>query len=178
METLRQYAFLAQRLDERLTAWIDSAEIDDAARARSLRLDVLPVVRRRRQEILTQLTIVMQGYAALRIVEDDNAEVIRSVASTISTTTAALRTAVMVAGAAASHRMALERLGAARLAASTMNDHAAALEAGVTGPEGRVAALREAWGEVYAALDRVDAQKAQVLRTISEADRALTRPKP
>jgi hypothetical protein len=38
--------------------------------------------------------------------------------------------------------------------------------------------LREAWSEVYAALDRVDAQKAQVLRTISEADRALTRPKP
>jgi uncharacterized protein YaaN involved in tellurite resistance len=177
METLRQYAFLAQRLDERLTAWIDAAEAGDPARARALHLDVLPVVRRRRQEILTQLTIVMQGYAALRIVEDDNAEVIRSVASTISTTTAALRTAVMVAGAAASHRMALEQLGAARLAASTMNDHAAALEAGVTGPAGRVAALREAWAEVYAALDRVDAQKAQVLRTISEADRALTRPK-
>ena len=180
METLRQYAFLAARLDDRLTAWIDEAEADAdaAARARSLRLDVLPVVKRRRQEILTQLTIVMQGYAALRIVEDDNAEVIRSVASTISTTTAALRTAVMVAGAAASHRMALEQLGAARLAASTLNDHAAALEAGVSGPEGRVAVLREAWGEVYAALDRVDAQKAQVLRTISEADRALTRPKP
>jgi uncharacterized protein YaaN involved in tellurite resistance len=178
METLRQYAFLAARLDDRLTAWIDEAEADAAARARSLRLDVLPVVKRRRQEILTQLTIVMQGYAALRIVEDDNAEVIRSVASTISTTTAALRTAVMVAGAAASHRMALEQLGAARLAASTLNDHAAALEAGVSGPEGRVAVLREAWREVYAALDRVDAQKAQVLRTISEADRALTRPKP
>lgn len=188
METLRQYAFLAARLDDRLTARIDEAEADGeadadaaadaAARARSLRLDVLPVVKRRRQEILTQLTIVMQGYAALRIVEDDNAEVIRSVASTISTTTAALRTAVMVAGAAASHRMALEQLGAARLAASTLNDHAAALEAGVSGPEGRVAVLREAWNEVYAALDRVEAQKAQVLRTISEADRALTRPKP
>src|ERR1035437_6809752 len=178
METLRQYAFLAARLDDRLTAWIDEAEANAAARARSLRLDVLPVVKRRRQEILTQLTIVMQGYAALRIVEDDNAEVIRSVASTISTTTAALRTAVMVAGSAASHRMALEQLGAARLAASAMTDHVAALEAGVSGPEGRVAMLREAWGEVYAALDRVDTQKAQVLRTISEADRELTKPRP
>jgi len=29
-------------------------------------------VRRRRREILTQLSIVMQGYAALRIVEDEN----------------------------------------------------------------------------------------------------------
>jgi hypothetical protein len=59
-----------------------------------------------------------------------------------------------------------------------MSDQAAALEAGVSGPGGRVAMLREAWAEVYAALDRVDAQKAQVIRTISEADRELTRPKP
>ena len=78
---------------------------------------------------------------------------------------------------AASHRLALEQLDAARLAASALSGHAAALEAGVTGPEGRVAMLREAWGEVYAALDRVDAQKAQALRAIAQADRELTRPK-
>lgn len=182
METLRQYAFLAGRLDEELTARIAGAGEGRAAaltleRVNALRLDVLPIVRRRRREILTQLSIVMQGYAALRIVEDDNAEVIRAVASTITTTTAALRTAVMVANAAASHRLALEQLDAARLAASALSGHAAALEAGVTGPEGRVAMLREAWGEVYAALDRVDAQKAQALRAIAQADRELTRPK-
>ena len=175
---MRQYAFLAGRLDEELSARIDELAARDAARAESLRLDMLPVVRRRRQEVLTQLAIVMQGYAALRIVEDNNDEVIRAVASAIATTTAALRTAVMVAGAAASQRVALGQLEAARLAASTMADQAAALEAGVSGSEGRVAMLRQAWAEVNAALDRVDAQKAQVLRTISEADRELTRPKP
>lgn len=178
METLRQYAFLAARLDEQLATRIGAATGPHEARVEALRLDVLPVVRQRRQEILTQLAIVMQGYAALRIVEDNNAEVIRAVASAIATTTAALRTAVMVAGAAASQRAVLEQLEAARLAASTMTDHAAALEARVSGPLGRVAMLRQAWGEVYAALDRVDAQKAQVLRTISDADRELTRPKP
>jgi uncharacterized protein YaaN involved in tellurite resistance len=175
METLRQYAFLAGRLDDQLAARIEQMA---GASAEALRMDVLPVVRRRHQEILTQLAIVMQGYAALRIVEDNNAEVIRAVASAVTTTTTALRTAVMVAGAAASRRVVLEQLEAARLAAGTMADHAAALEAGVSGPGGRVAMLRDAWSEVYAALDRVDAQKAQVLRTISEADRELTRPKP
>jgi uncharacterized protein YaaN involved in tellurite resistance len=174
METLRQYAFLAGRLDEDLEARIDAVAAEAPERANSLRLEVLPVVRRRHQEILTQLAIVMQGYAALRIVEDNNAEVIRAIASAISTTTAALRTAVMVAGAAASQRIALGHLEAARRAASTMSEHAAALEAGVSGPQGRVAMLQEAWAEVYAALDRVDAQKAQVLRTISDADRELT----
>jgi uncharacterized protein YaaN involved in tellurite resistance len=178
METLRQYAFLAGRLNERLAARIEETAGTDAARAETLRLDVLPVVRRRHQEILTQLAVMIQGYAALRIVEDNNAEVIRAVTSAITTTTAALRTAVMVAGAAASRRIVLEQLEAARQAAGAMADQAAALEAGVAGPEGRVAMLREAWREVYAALDRVDAQKAQVLRTISEADRELTRPKP
>lgn len=178
METLRQYAFLAGRMDDELAVRIDAMAGTDPNRANALRLDVLPVVRRRRQAILTQLAIVMQGYAALRIVEDNNAEVIRAVASAISTTAAALRTAVMVASAAASQRSVLEQLEAARLAASTMSDQAAALEAGVSGPGGRVDMLRQAWTEVYAALDRVDAQKAQVLRTISAADRELTRPKP
>ena len=178
METLRQYAYLAGRLDAELADRIDEIASTAADRAEALKLEVLPVVRRRHQEILIQLAIVMQGYAALRIVEDNNAEVIRAVASAISTTTAALRTAVMVAGAAASQRIALGQLEAARQAASSMSDQAAALEAGVSGPGGRVAMLREAWAEVYAALDRVDAQKAQVIRTISDADRELTRPKP
>ena len=178
METLRQYAFLAGRMDDELAVRIDALAGVDPDRANALRLDVLPVVRRRRQAILTQLAIVMQGYAALRIVEENNAEVIRAVASAISTTSAALRTAMMVASAAASQRSVLEQLEAARLAARTMSDHAAALEAGVSGPGGRVEMLRDAWGQVYAALDRVDAQKAQVLRTISEADRELTRSKP
>jgi uncharacterized protein YaaN involved in tellurite resistance len=177
METLRQYAYLAARLDDVLTSRIETMSVVEGDRAEALRLDVLPVVKRRRQEILTQLAIVMQGFAALEIVELNNAEVIRAVASAISTTTSALRTAVMVAGAAASQRMALQQLEAARIAASTMADYSAALEAGISGPGGRVATLRNAWSEVYAALDRVDAQKAEVLKTISQADRELTRPK-
>lgn len=178
IETLRQYAHLAERIDQLLTARIEAMAEPEPARAHALRVDVLAVVRRRRQEILTHLAITTQGFAALRIVEENNAEVIRAVASAISTTTAAMRTAVLTAQAAASQRMTLGHLQAARLAARTMADQAAALEAGVTGPARGAAVLEEAWGEVYAALDRVDAQKAQVVRTIAQADRELTRPKP
>lgn len=177
METLRQYAFLAGRLDDELTARIGRIAETEPARAEALRSDVLTVVKRRRGEILTQLAIATQGYTALRVVEDNNAEVIDAVASAVSTTAAALNTAVMVAQAAASQRMALEHLAAARLAASTMAENAAALEAGVAGAGGRVAVLKGAWDEVRAALDRVDAQKALVLQTISAADRELTRPR-
>ena len=177
METLRQYAYLAGCIDEKLATRIDAVASGDPSRAESLRLDLLPVVRRRRQEILTQLAVVTQGYLALRIVEESNAEVIRAVASAITTTTAALRTAALVAGAAASQRAALEELESARFAARTLADQAAALEAGASGPGGQVEMLRGAWAEVQAALDRVDAQRARVIRTIASADRELTRPK-
>ena len=178
IETLRQYAYLTERIDQLLSARIEAMVELEPARANGLKVDVLAVVRRRRQEILTQLAITTQGFAALRIVEDNNAEVIRAVASAISTTTAAMRTAVMTAQAAASQRIALGHLQAARLAASTMADQAAALEAGTTGPAEKAEVLKQAWKEVHAALDRVDAQKAQVVRTIAQADRELTRPKP
>ena len=178
MEALRRYALLAERIDDPLAARIGELAATDPARADALRIDLLAVVRRRHQEILTQQAIATQGLAALRIVQENNADVIRAVASAVTTTTAAMRTAVMTAQAAASQRIALEHLVAAQRATTTMANHAAALEAGTAGPGGGVTQLREAWGQVYAALDRVDAQKARALRTIAEADRELTRPKP
>jgi uncharacterized protein YaaN involved in tellurite resistance len=177
METLRQYAFLAERLDDEMTERLTRIAEADPPRADVLRVDVLTVVKRRRSEILTQLAIATQGYAALRVVEDNNAEVIDALAMAVSTTAAALHTAVIVAQAAASQRMVLENLEAARRAAATMAEHVSALEEGPAGPAGRVAVLKAAWDDVYAALDRVDAQKARVLRTISDADRELTRSK-
>ena len=178
LEMLRRYALLAARIDAGLVARLDVLAATDPARADSLRVDVLAVVRRRRQEVLTQQAIALQGLSALHIVRDNNAEVIRAVASAVSTTTAAIRTAVMTAQAAASQRIALGHVRAANLAASAMADQAAALDAETSGPGGGVALLRQAWSDVYAALDRVEAQKAQALRTISDADRELTRPKP
>jgi uncharacterized protein YaaN involved in tellurite resistance len=178
VETLRRYAFLAERIDHHLAERIEEMESVDPERARRLEIDLLTVIRRRRQEILTQQAITTQGLAALRIVQDNNAEVIRAVASAVTTTMAAMRTAVMTAQAVASQRIALGHLHAAQLAATSMADHAAALEAETAGPGGAVAALKLAWSDVQAALDRFDARKAQAVRTIAEADRELTLPKP
>ncbi len=175
METLRQYAFMAARLDEELSARIVAVAAADPARAQTLRLDVLTVVRRRRQEILTQLAIATQGYAALEIVEQNNDEVVRAIAAATTSTAAALRTAVMVAQAAASQRVTLEQLDAANQATATMAGQAGEFRARLPDAGAPVAILQQAWGDVYAALDRVDANKAEALRTISSADRELTR---
>jgi len=174
MESLRQYAFLAGRLDDGLAAAIEEFAAAEPERADALRADVLYSVRRRRQEILTELAIATQGYAALRIVEQNNDEVIRAIAAATNTTAAALRTAAMVAQAAASQRATLEQLEMAGRATAAMEGQAAMLAAHVPDALARVETLRGAWADVSAALDRVDAQKAEALRTISSADRELT----
>ncbi|HEY5486775.1 MAG TPA: toxic anion resistance protein [Candidatus Limnocylindrales bacterium] len=174
MESLRQYAFLAGRLDDALAAAIDSFAAAEPDRAAALRADVLYAVRRRRQSILTELAVATQGYAALRIVEQNNHEVIRAVAEATNTTAAAMRTAVMVAQAAASQRATLEQLDMAGEATQAMADQAAEMEAQLPDSRARVGMLQQAWAEVSAALDRVDAHKAEALRTISSTDRELT----
>src|SRR5262249_53277840 len=101
MESLRRYAYMAERLDTALAARIATIEAQAPDRARALRDDVLVSVRQRRQDILIQLAVAVQGYAALRVVTITNRELARAVRTAATTTFAALRTAVMVAQALA-----------------------------------------------------------------------------
>ena len=184
METLSQNAYITGRLDEALAARIDVVANADPERADCLRADLLHSVRRRRQEILTQLAVAMQGYMSLQIVEQTNQEMARAMGAASATTAAALRTAVMVAQAVAGQRLAMEQIGAADRAAEQMAGDAsalvdrqyAALQRGIAGAGTRMTMLQRAWDEVFAALDRLDAQKEQGLRTISTADRERALP--
>jgi uncharacterized protein YaaN involved in tellurite resistance len=169
MDTLRERAYLAARLDEALTARIDTVAQADPDRADCLRADVLHAIRRRRQEILTQLAVAMQGYTSLRIVEDTNTEVARAIETATTTTAAALRTAVMVAQAVAGQRIALEQMEIAHRATAAIAGQADALQDHLRDSGARMAALQGAWAEVYGALDRLDARKEQARRALSSA---------
>ena len=176
MATLREHAYLVGRLDRELTTRIDVVALADPERAECMRTDLLYAIRRRRQEVLTQLAVAAQGYASLEIVRDGNEGLARAIATATTTTAAALRTAVMVAQSVAGRLMAQEQREATREATSAMADHSAALEA-APGPAGRLAVLREAWSEVYEALGRVDAQKAEVLRALTLGERQEPQPR-
>jgi hypothetical protein len=174
METLRQYAYLVRALDDGLERRIDGLAGSDPDRSRLLRQDVLFPVRQRLQDILTQLAVATQGYAALRIVEQNNHEVIRAIGTATTTTTAALRTAVMVSQAVAAQRLIREQLAAV---------DAAALRTGpAAGAPPDLAALRIAWDKVLATLDEIDAYTASArvameltVRELSgQVDRART----
>jgi uncharacterized protein YaaN involved in tellurite resistance len=178
IDKLRQFAFLAERLDQRLTArLVPGAEVQQARSAAAAE-DILFAVRRRRGEILTQLAVALQGLAALQLVEASNREVIDALATAISTTASTLRTAVIVAQAVAGQRLALVRLEATRQAAAALTESAAALEAGVQASGGRTEALQEAWDEVRAALDRAEARKTHVMKAVASASREIARSGP
>src|SRR5437879_5063660 len=56
-ERLEQYIFMAERLDEQLTAKIAEIEVSDPEKAKTLKEDVLFYVRQNRQDLLTQLAV-------------------------------------------------------------------------------------------------------------------------
>jgi len=182
MDLLREHVFLAERLDGALTSRLERLASSDPERVGRLRDRMLATLRARRAEILTQLAISTQGFAALELVGESNGAVLDAVAQAIATTATALRTAVLAAQAAASQRLALEHLDAVRKASGAMAEQASALEAGLTVTAAQASAqtgtMARAWSDVRTALDQVEARKVAALRSISNADRELTRPKP
>ena len=181
IETLRQYAYMARTLDERLAQRIDGVATSDPARARTLRGDVLFPVRQRLRYILTQLAVATQGYAALRVVLHNNQEVVRAIQTATTTTTAALRTAVMVAQALTDERLVLDQLTAVNQVASGAVEGASVLlerrKADGQGGTGRtgadLAALQRAWDTAFATLDQFDSYKSTALETLRVTVREL-----
>ena len=174
METLRQYAYMAERLDAGLEARFDAISATDQDRARVLREDILFPVRRRRQEILTQLAVAVQGYAALRVVEINNRELIRAVRTATTTTVAALRTAVMVAQALTNQRLVSDQVKAVNEVTSTMiestsgalREQTSTVEEQAQSPGIDMGSLQRAWDNVFAALDQIDAYKLRALEAM------------
>jgi uncharacterized protein YaaN involved in tellurite resistance len=182
METLRQYAYMAEKLDAALQQRIDAIADIDADKARVLRQDVLFPVRQRRQEILTQLAVAAQGYAALRVVETNNHELIRAVRTATTTTIAALRTAVMVAQALTEQRLVTNQVKAVNevtsavieSTSSLLRDQTGDVESLATGTGVDMGSLQRAWDNVFAALDQIDAYKLNALEAMKVTVRELS----
>jgi uncharacterized protein YaaN involved in tellurite resistance len=172
METLRQYAYMAEKLDSGLEAQINHVAIGDPERAKVLQEDILYPVRRRRQEILTQLAVSVQGYAALRVVEVNNRELVRAVRTATTTTVAALRTAVMVAQALTNQRLVSDQVRAVTTSAmiestsSVLREQTATVEQQATSPGIDMGSLQRAWDNVFAALDQIDTYKLRALEAM------------
>ncbi len=182
MGKLGEYNELATALDAAVENEVASLEAagrtDDA---NTLRADALFPIRQRRQDIMTQMAVAVQGYMALDLVRKNNLELMRGVDRAQTTTIAALRTAVIVSQALARQKLVLDQitgLNAAtgdliqrtseqlRIQGAQINEQAASSTVAVE-------KLQAAFDNVFQAMDAVDTFRAQAVDSMAATVTAL-----
>src|SRR5205823_5366935 len=127
MQRLAQYIYIADRLDQALTAKIAEIRATDPDKAKTLEQDLLFYVRQKHQDLLTQLAVSIQGYLAIDLVKKNNNELIKGVDRATTTTVSALRTAVIVAQALANQKLVLDQINALNTTTANMIESTAQL---------------------------------------------------
>jgi uncharacterized protein YaaN involved in tellurite resistance len=181
MEHLRQYIYLAQKLDSTLEARIAKVEAKDPERARILREDMLFYVRQKVLDLTAQLSVSVQGYLAMDIIRRNNLELIRGVDRATTTTISALRTAVIVTQALGDQKLVLDQITALNTTTSNLIEstsamlrtQSSAISQGAAASTIDVGKLQAAFDNVYATLDEIDAYKLAALDTMARTADAL-----
>jgi uncharacterized protein YaaN involved in tellurite resistance len=179
---LEQYTFMAARLDEALTSKISQLELTDPEKARSLQENVLFYVRQKRQDLLTQLAVNMQGYLALDLVRKNNQELVKGVDRATTTTVSALRTAVIVAQALTNQKLVLDQITALNTTTGNLIESTSKLLREQTGVIQSQAAsatidiqkLQTAFNNVYATIDMIDKYKVNALDSMQRTIETLS----
>ena len=179
---LEQYICMAGKLDAALAAQIDQIGKTSPERAKALREDALFYVRQKRQDLLTQLAVNVQGYLALELVRRSNLELIKGVDRATTTTVSALRTAVIVAQALTNQKLVLNQITALNTTTGNLIESTSAMlkeQSGRIQQEAgsatiSVEKLQAAFANIYATMDMIDAYKLQALDSMQKTVDALS----
>jgi uncharacterized protein YaaN involved in tellurite resistance len=181
MGRLRQYAYLAEQLDTGLTQKIAQIETTDPDRAKILKDDLLFPVRQKRQDLLTQLAVSVQGYLALDLIRRNNVELIKGVDRATTTTISALRTAVIVAQALSDQKLVLDQITALNTTTGNLIESTSEMLHQQSGKISEQAAsatidlaqLQKAFQNIYATMDEIDSFKVKALDNMETTVNAL-----
>jgi uncharacterized protein YaaN involved in tellurite resistance len=182
MGTLEQYAYLARRIADAVSAQIESIESSDPERARVLKEDVLFYARQKQQDIATQMAVNVQGYMALDLIKKNNTELQKGIQRATTTTVSALRTAVIVAQAIANQRLVLDQIQALNTTtANLIAGNAKMLKANATRVYEQattssvdVETLKTAFATVMSAMDDIAQFKVKALSSMEQTVNSLT----
>lgn len=179
---LREYAELSAALDQAVEGKIAALEAGSRTEdANTLRSDALFPIRQRREDLMTQMAVNVQGYLALDLIRKNNLELIRGVDRAQTTTIAALRIAVIVSQALGRQKLVLDQINALNTVTSSLiestsqqlrqqggqiNQQAAAATVDV-------AKLQAAFDNVFATMDAVDTFRAQAVTSMKQTVEAL-----
>jgi uncharacterized protein YaaN involved in tellurite resistance len=178
---LEQYTHMAGALDEALTQKISGIEPKDPEKARALKEDALFYVRQKRQDLLTQLAVVVQGYLALDLIRKNNLELIKGVERATTTTVSALRTAVIAALALCNQKLVLDQVTALNSTTGNIIESTSQMLRQQTLEIANQAAsstvsiekLQAAFNNIYATIDTIDTFKLAALDNMRKTIDAL-----
>jgi uncharacterized protein YaaN involved in tellurite resistance len=181
-DKLQQYLYMSAQLDTALTAKIASLQSTDPEKAKALNEDVLFYVRQKRQDLLTQLAVNMQGYLAMDLIRKSNLELIKGVDRATTTTVSALRTAVIVAQALNNQKLVLDQIDALNTTTGNLIESTSELLKEQTGKVYDQAAsstinlqqLQTAFNNIYTTMDSIDTFKLQALDSMKTTIDGLT----
>lgn len=182
MGKISEYNELAGALDgaveQRVAEWEAAGRTEDA---NVLRSDALFPIRQRRQDLMTQMAVNVQGYMALDLVRRNNIELIKGVDRAQTTTVAALRTAVIVSQALSRQKLVLSQITALNTATSNLIEatsqqlrvQGGAINEQATSATIDVAKLQAAFDNVFATMDALDTFRAQAVDSMAQTVTAL-----
>src|SRR3954447_23665219 len=182
MGKLSEYNQLASALDEAVAnkvAELEAAGNTEAATA--LKSDALFAIRQRRQDIMTQMAVSVQGYMALDLVRKNNLELVKGVDRAQTTTISALRTAVIVSQALARQKLVLDQISALNTTTSNLIEstsqqlrmQGAQINEQAASSTIDVQKLQAAFDNVFQTMDAIDTFRAQAVDSMSQTVTAL-----
>jgi uncharacterized protein YaaN involved in tellurite resistance len=181
MQRLRQYIYVGQKLDEALEAKIAEIETQDPEKARIVREEMLFYVRQKVQDLLTQLSVSIQGYLALDLVRKNNLELIKGVDRATTTTVSALRTAIIVAQALTNQKLVLDQINALNTTTSNLivstsamlKGQSAEIQEQASSAAVGVEQLQMAFSNIYETMDMISTYKTEALDNMKQTVNVL-----
>ena len=182
MQSLRQYIYVGQKIDERLGQKIGELEATDPEKARVVKEELLFYVRQKNMDFLTQLAVNIQGYLALDMIRKNNLELIKGVDRATTTTIAALRTAVMVSQALSSQKLVLDQINALNSTTSSLIEstsvmlkrQTAQLHEQASGSSVDLEKLQKSFNHIYETMQAIDVFKVKALGNMQQTLHVLT----
>lgn len=174
MERLEKYIHISKKLDTELDAKAAALDVNDSVKARIVREEMLFYTRQKTTDLLTQMSVNIQGYLALDLIRKNNLELIKGVDRATTTTVSALRTAVIVAQALANQKLVLDQITAlntttGNLIQSTsemLRDQSAAIHQQAASSTIEVEKLQRAFQNIYQTMDSIADFKTKALSSM------------
>ena len=182
MGKLSEYNELAGALDGAVESKVAELEAaGNTADANILRSDALFPIRQRRQDIMTQMAVNVQGYMALDLVRRNNIELIKGVDRAQTTTIAALRTAVIVSQALSRQKLVLDQINALNTVTSNLIESTSEqlrIQGGAINQQAAsatidIAKLQASFDNVFATMDALDTFRGQAVDSMAQTVTAL-----